>query len=283
MVTNLNLITSMFRTCDALLIAAGAGMGVDSGLPDFRGKEGFWKAYPPLAKLKISFEEMANPRWFKENPKLAWGFYGHRYNLYQNTNPHAGYFMLREWINKFQLPSFVFTSNVDGHFTQTGWTDSMFECHGSLMHLQCMNSCGQPVWPMAVSSVRDFKICPDTIICKSKLPTCPNCEELARPNILMFSDFYWDPSLSLIQEKRLHQWLDQHGDKKLLILEIGAGLSVPTVRSFCEGTRQEYDCDMIRVNPRDSMSNSVIHSMPIGALDAINLINDRLFPFEERK
>ena len=28
---------------DQLLIAAGAGMGVDSGLPDFRGKEGFWK------------------------------------------------------------------------------------------------------------------------------------------------------------------------------------------------------------------------------------------------
>ena len=31
---------------DALVIAAGAGIGVDSGLPDFRGKDGFWKAYP---------------------------------------------------------------------------------------------------------------------------------------------------------------------------------------------------------------------------------------------
>ena len=51
----------------SLLIGAGAGMGVDSGLPDFRGSEGFWKAYPPLAKLGIRFEEMANPRWFLEN------------------------------------------------------------------------------------------------------------------------------------------------------------------------------------------------------------------------
>jgi hypothetical protein len=28
--------------------------GVDSGLPDFRGKEGFWKAYPPMAKLGLN-------------------------------------------------------------------------------------------------------------------------------------------------------------------------------------------------------------------------------------
>ena len=33
---------------DAVLITAGAGMGVDSGLPDFRGNEGFWKAYPVI-------------------------------------------------------------------------------------------------------------------------------------------------------------------------------------------------------------------------------------------
>jgi len=49
------------RDADALLITAGAGMGVDSGLPDFRGSEGFWRAYPPMAKLGISFVEMANP------------------------------------------------------------------------------------------------------------------------------------------------------------------------------------------------------------------------------
>ena len=33
---------------EAVIITAGAGMGVDSGLPDFRGDLGFWKAYPPL-------------------------------------------------------------------------------------------------------------------------------------------------------------------------------------------------------------------------------------------
>ncbi|HQN18542.1 MAG TPA: Sir2 family NAD-dependent protein deacetylase, partial [Syntrophobacteraceae bacterium] len=37
----------MLREADAVLITAGAGMGVDSGLPDFRGNQGFWNAYPP--------------------------------------------------------------------------------------------------------------------------------------------------------------------------------------------------------------------------------------------
>lgn len=36
------------RTAGLLLFSAGAGMGVDSGLPDFRGDEGFWRAYPPF-------------------------------------------------------------------------------------------------------------------------------------------------------------------------------------------------------------------------------------------
>ena len=34
----------VIQAADSILITAGAGMGVDSGLPDFRGKEGFWKA-----------------------------------------------------------------------------------------------------------------------------------------------------------------------------------------------------------------------------------------------
>jgi hypothetical protein len=75
---------------------------------------GFWKAYPPLAKLGLAFHEMANPEWFDRDPQLAWGFYGHRLGLYRNTVPHKGFEILRE-IVKFKSDNyFVFTSNVDG-------------------------------------------------------------------------------------------------------------------------------------------------------------------------
>nr|VFK03587.1 MAG: Sir2 family protein [Candidatus Kentron sp. H]VFK03900.1 MAG: Sir2 family protein [Candidatus Kentron sp. H]VFK06621.1 MAG: Sir2 family protein [Candidatus Kentron sp. H] len=80
---------------EAILIGAGAGMGVDSGLPDFRGNEGFWRAYPPLKRLGLSFVSMANPLWLETDPALAWGFYGHRLHLYRDTVPHAGFQILR--------------------------------------------------------------------------------------------------------------------------------------------------------------------------------------------
>ena len=80
-----------------LYITAGAGMGVDSGLPDFRGDEGFWRAYPALRGYP--FQQMANPRWFVEDPTRAWGFYYHRLNLYRATIPHTGFEVLRKWAN----------------------------------------------------------------------------------------------------------------------------------------------------------------------------------------
>ena len=52
----------LIKASNFLLITAGAGMGVDSGLPDFRGSQGFWKAYPPMEKLGISFPEASNPQ-----------------------------------------------------------------------------------------------------------------------------------------------------------------------------------------------------------------------------
>lgn len=97
----------------ALLVTAGAGMGVDSGLPDFRGTHGFWRAYPVIAKRGLSFAEMANPSWFKADPHLAWAFYGHRLNLYRSTSPHAGFKQLLEIGAAKPGGCFVFTSNVD--------------------------------------------------------------------------------------------------------------------------------------------------------------------------
>jgi len=43
---NIDKIVKILKSSKNLIITAGAGMGVDSGLPDFRSKEGFWQATP---------------------------------------------------------------------------------------------------------------------------------------------------------------------------------------------------------------------------------------------
>ena len=66
-------INALIESSDSLIIAAGAGMSVDSGLPDFRGNEGLWRHYPPLQGLNIDFRRIADPLCFDEDPTLAWG------------------------------------------------------------------------------------------------------------------------------------------------------------------------------------------------------------------
>src|SRR5262245_15303137 len=98
------------RSADALLIGAGAGMGVDSGLPAFSGTQGFCLADPVDEKLGLYFSSMANPRWFTNDPAFAWGFYGHRLELYRRTEPHAGFALLRRWAEGMKHGAFVITS-----------------------------------------------------------------------------------------------------------------------------------------------------------------------------
>jgi NAD-dependent SIR2 family protein deacetylase len=98
------------KEADALLFTSGAGMSVgkshqiftifwtdkvnlhshlifvnwrnlDSGLPDLRGPQGFWRVNPPMAKLGLKFENVLTPKWFTEDPDFAWGFWAHRISL----------------------------------------------------------------------------------------------------------------------------------------------------------------------------------------------------------
>ncbi len=161
---------------EALVITAGAGMGVDSGLPDFRGPEGFWNAYPAFRELGLRFEQLANPEWFFDDPALAWGFYGHRLNLYRRTVPHEGFATLLRWAAEKPLGAFVFTSNVDGQFQKAGFPENrIVECHGSIHFLQCLRSCGEPIRSAAGVDVEI-----DEATCRAR-PPLPVLPVLPRP------------------------------------------------------------------------------------------------------
>ncbi|HZD55023.1 MAG TPA: Sir2 family NAD-dependent protein deacetylase, partial [Candidatus Aquicultoraceae bacterium] len=169
----------------SVILCAGAGMGVDSGLPDFRGDRGFWNAYPMYERLGISFMEAANPAHFLRDPEFGWGFYGHRTVLYRKTVPHEGFRLLKGWIERYRLRHFVVTSNVDGHFQSAGFAEeSILEVHGSIHQLQCLTPCSGEIWP----NREEIPVDPDTMRAM-RIPGCPRCGQVARPNILMFGDF----------------------------------------------------------------------------------------------
>ncbi len=256
------------RDADAVLIGAGAGMGVDSGLPDFRGNEGFWKAYPPF-RGRI-FAEMSNPTWFRRDPELAWGFFGHRLNLYRHAVPHPGFEILKRWVTQRPLGGFVFTSNVDGQFQKAAFDPRyLAECHGSIHRLQCVVPCVDDVWPG--DDVR-IEVDLETIRSRSPLPQCIHCGGLARPNILMFGDGDWIPTKTDEQTGRFADWLSTARQGRIVAIECGAGLAIPTVRNVCERNAHR----LIRINPRDFDTPATGIGIPLGAAEALRRIDAEL-------
>jgi NAD-dependent SIR2 family protein deacetylase len=251
------------RTAAVLIVTAGAGMGVDSGLPDFRGDRGFWNAYPMYERLGLSFADAANPAHFGNDPPFGWGFYGHRTNLYRATVPHVGFGLLRGWIDRFGLDWFVVTSNVDGQFQKAGFAgDRILEVHGSIHHLQCTGPCSEAIWdndgeiPVDLSTMR-----------AGHLPRCPRCGAVARPNILMFGDWSWLSDRTRQQERRFDEFVTDLRGERLVVVELGAGTAIPTIRHLSEQLGRHGT--VIRINPREGQISPPHISLPCGAREGL--------------
>ena len=256
------------RGADALVVGAGAGMGVDSGLPDFRGPEGFWRAYPPYAKLGLRFEELANPSWFGSDPPLAWGFYGHRMNLYRRTRPHEGFAILQRWAERMADGMFAVTSNIDGHFQRAGVAaERVLEVHGALDWLQCTR-CGVPPFEAPPEAV---DVDETSLRAREPWPRCA-CGALARPNVLMFGDGSWDGSRSEAQEERFQWWL-RGVSGRLVVVECGAGTAIPSIRRACEALAQRPNATLIRINPREPEAPRAAIAFASGALETLQAID----------
>lgn len=253
----------------AIIITAGAGMGVDSGLPDFRGDQGFWNAYPMYERLGLSFVQAANPEHFEGDPHFGWGFYGHRTNLYRSTIPHQGFHLLQQWIDSFKLDHFIVTSNVDGQFQKAGFSDDrILEIHGSIHHLQCTTPCSRSIWPNHF----EFNI-DEASMTAQDVPLCPQCRSVARPNILMFGDYAWLHQRTFEQENRFDVFLSQHRNSSVVVVEMGAGTAVPSIRHLSEKLGRLPEAHVLRINPREPQISAPHISFSTGALESLVGIN----------
>lgn len=258
----------LLTTADSLLICAGAGMGVDSGLPDYRGDAGLWTKHAAFALAGIPYDQASSASTFFSEPALAWGIYSHKLAMYRRAKPHAGFDLLLRWTSLLPKPSFVFTSNIDGQFQKAGFEDKWLqECHGSIHWLQCSKQCTPTIW-----SARGLEPShdPETLRWQGELPRCIYCPAVARPNTLMFHDANWLPGREMGQAERFKRW--QAEVQRTVVIELGAGTDVPRVRNRSDN----YAPRLIRINPKhhDIWGGGV--ALRAGALEALCALADRL-------
>jgi NAD-dependent SIR2 family protein deacetylase len=265
------------QSAEALLITAGSGINVDSGLPDFRGTEGFWKLYPPYQALGMDFQAVANPLTLKSDPHLFWGYFGQRLNLYRTARPHDGFAILHRWAEARPAGGFVFTSNVDGQFQKAGFESKrVLECHGSNLFLQCSDKCSSDIWAADGVAVA---VDEQTMRAADPLPVCPKCGKLARPNILMFVDGKWNPNRTSGQERHYQAWLKQIASPeplRLAVIEIGSGSAIPTVQKEGTSVAARLGAPFIRINPREFSVPPGGIGIPLPALEALRRIDAQM-------
>jgi NAD-dependent SIR2 family protein deacetylase len=217
--------------CDAWMVTAGAGIGVDSGMPDFRGPTGLFHD----RETPMTWEETSNDKWFAEDPAFAWGMFYSRLDMYRTTIPHAGFDVLLKWATDLRKPYYIFTSNVDCQFQTAGFPDGrVIACHGDFAYLQCVDrNCKGPnhpedqVWsadciPRGLGANGgidgNYRFADPTAL-DAPYFHCPRCGKLARPNVWMCKDKNTVLRQSSTKKyDQFHQWKNELQDAKAKVV-----------------------------------------------------------------
>jgi NAD-dependent SIR2 family protein deacetylase len=252
---------------DAIFVTSGAGMGVDSNLSTFRGRnapEEGWgkKRYAPYHMSKV--------RTFDEEPHLAWGYHLTRMEAYVRANPHVGYYYVKDMMNSAPMGGACFTSNIDSHWERTlGEEAVIVECHGSMEWMQCNENCVNQVWMPREGDV-DGDVNEDGTT--DHVPKCinPDCSEYARFNVCLIGDVCFCTRRLDEERERYEIFIKSilNGPpKKVVVLEVGAGTGIPTVRRESARLCKRFGAPLIRINMDDPELDTPVD---VDYLDASN-------------
>jgi NAD-dependent deacetylase len=169
-----------------VLVITGAGVSAESGIPTFRGKDGYWRNLDP-AKL-------ATPEAFAKNPNLVWEWYRERRQRIRNAQPntaHQAIAKLAQHAREFLLV----TQNVDDLHARAEWEgntlvrQNIVQIHGDIFITRCSH-CDFS------RNERDRDV--------DGLPKCPQCGALMRPGVVWFGE-----QLDLGEVHRVENFLDE--------------------------------------------------------------------------
>ena len=244
-----NNLLPVISSAESVLFIFGAGMSVDSGIPDYRSSGGWYRENGPFAAIDKTAFTISLRSELEADLHRAWGVWCYQQAVMARAKPHAGYALLAGEASKNPARAFVLTSNVDDLAFRAGFPpERVHQCHGSIFRLQCGIPCCRETWPMP-----DEPLALDTenFLAKDPLPRCLFCGAVARPNVYLFGDaeesYVWEGHQATAE--RFSAWLAEQKNTDLLMVEIGCGLGAPGLRRRAE--QYLADCPrslLIRIN-----------------------------------
>ena len=134
------------------VVITGAGMSTESGLSDFRSKNGIWNVEDPM--------ELATTSAMRDNYDKFHAFYARRFELMAEASPNEGHRILAE-LESRGLVKCVITQNIDGLHAEAG-SRVIYELHGSVSGVRCME-CGSK------AAIEDFSLRRPCALCGGRL------------------------------------------------------------------------------------------------------------------
>ncbi|MGE4559716.1 MAG: NAD-dependent deacetylase [Desulfobulbus sp.] len=169
-----------------ITVLTGAGISAESGIPTFRGPEGYWtvgsKVYQP--------QEMATFHMFCQMPDEVWRWYLYRMGVCGAAEPNPGHRALVAMENHFGDRFTLITQNVDGlHLRAGNSLARTYQIHGNVFYMRCSLGCSEEVYPIPESVRPKAKEEKLTDADRQGL-RCPLCGALTRPHVLLFDESY---------------------------------------------------------------------------------------------
>lgn len=154
-------VLSQIRDAKKIVFVTGAGISQESGIPTFRGTDGYWKKYDPMRLATIDA--------FYQDPRLVWEWYEDRRKNILAAHPNKGHVAISDLARHMDVV--VLTQNIDGLHQRAG-SKQVLELHGSIIRIKC--------------TVCNFK---DNIAESfDELPPKCKCGEILRPDVVWFGE-----------------------------------------------------------------------------------------------
>ena len=226
-----SILTSVSEKNGRVVALTGAGISAESGIPTFRGAEGYWvvgsKNYMP--------QEMATRAMFDQRPDEVWRWYLYRFGVCRHAQPNDGHRALVALDRALGERFHLVTQNIDGLHLRAGATPERTYCiHGDAGFIRCASECSFKV-PMPDMGVRTAET-PFTEGDRRVL-TCARCGAWMRPHVLWFDEYYdeenyrADSALRVARQADLLLVVGTSGATNLpmQIGEIAAGKRIPII------------------------------------------------------